>query len=604
MKKVSKHPMKKSELEKLKPLIQQKLILKGLSNQAMREIANELGIDAGLVVKVKQRTDSNLFRKNNSAPISEPSILDITNTIPVPEIVSTPTSETEIKIEEFAKEKMNKLNEEKQFQLAAMINNTIMSGKHYLTDKEKDNLIKDYLTGNYKQNQLAEKYLVCNTTVGNILKSRGITTKKGSGDMGKKKGKMTTTRSRNQKPQPKPTPTKTASNEKSEPRTIVKFVTDIPVYEEELVTKGNIIWACSKNRSISDLREDLVIYNIDETEKINSLRDKYYLISFSNNKMGLIDYYDIVNKKIVSYAYHKDTYILYKNEDGIITNEQIHEGIKSIIKYDKEVERSRLKLNNFTFDPKNFTDLQKVFGFDNFSFSLASKNNSITVEAGLVADRHTMPVEKFIYSEALDQQLMFNYPEQERIAKDFLRMNFDFDPNGDDSKKVKVLKLYITGMQCAYGAVMKSCMEMGVNLIAMHYNNTSGSYVPQYIVGDPEETGAYIKGFERILNQKSLNGEILLFNCTYEDFSETNVNGFYIMEAAKMRNTNSSDNQKEESIIVIIKNKEDIWTIYPTVLDHIMANDGLNLALWVTTAKIKDNTFQWGMNVVKSFNYK
>ena len=66
----------------------------------------------------------------------------------------------------------------------------------------------------------------------------------------------------------------------------------------------------------------------------------------------------------------------------------------------------------------------------------------------------------------------------------------------------------------------------------------------------------------------------------------------------------STDNQKEESIIVIIKRKEDIWKLYPTLLDHLMDNTGLNLALWVTTARIKDNVLQWGMNIIKSFNYK
>ena len=113
-----------------------------------------------------------------------------------------------------------------------------------------------------------------------------------------------------------------------------------------------------------------------------------------------------------------------------------------------------------------------------------------------------------------------------------------------------------------------------------------------------------MKGFDRILSQKSLNGDILLFNCTYEDFSETNIDNFYIMEAAKMRNTSSTDNQKDESIIIVIKKREDIWKIYPTVLDHIIDNDGLNLAVWVTTARIKENNLQWGMNVIKSFNYK
>ena len=71
-----------------------------------------------------------------------------------------------------------------------------------------------------------------------------------------------------------------------------------------------------------------------------------------------------------------------------------------------------------------------------------------------------------------------------------------------------------------------------------------------------------------------------------------------------MRNQSSTDNQKAESIIITIKNRQDIWKLYPRIVDHIIDNDGLNLAMWVTDGKIKDNNLCWGMNIVKSFNYK
>lgn len=592
MKKVSKHPMKKSELDRLKPIIQEKLIMKGVSNRAMREIANELGIDAGLVVKIKQRTDSNFYRKEPVPVATTESIQTVAmpilaEVIPVPELDAKEEKEKELTLDEKRKLWLEKAR---------------AADRHFLTPEEKKKLVEDYKTGNYSQQDLAELYKVCTATVGNILK--GVK----KGNMGKR-GKITTKRSRNQKKQQPKNITTSSSRVMAATSTItdtkdyvtVKFVTDIPVYERELIEKTNIIWAVSKNRDIFDLRIDLHIYSKDDMGKINDLRGRYYLVSFSNNKLQLIDFFDVTNKEIIQYA--QETSILYENEDGIISNSQILEAIKIIMKYDKSIERSRLRLGDFVLDPSKFTNLQRIFGFDKFSFNLASKNNSVTVEAGLVADRHNMPVGRFIYPEALSQDLMFNYFEQERIAQDFLKANFDFDPDSND-KRIKVLKLYITGMQCAFAAVMKVCTEMGVNLVAMHYNSATGGYVPQYIVGQAEETGAYVKGFDRILSQKSLNGDILLFNCTYEDFSETNIDNFYILEAAKMRNTSSTDNQKDESIIIVIKKREDIWKIYPTVLDHIIDNDGLNLAVWVTTARIKENNLYWGMNVIKSFNYK
>ena len=141
----------------------------------------------------------------------------------------------------------------------------------------------------------------------------------------------------------------------------------------------------------------------------------------------------------------------------------------------------------------------------------------------------------------------------------------------------------------------------------MHYNAKTGSYVPQYINGNIEDTGGYIKAFEKITSQKNLKGgEILLFNCTYENFMESNVDTFYIMEASRMiNNSGNSQPQKGESVIVVIKNKEDIWRLYPTILDNIVENtDKINLALWVTKASIKGNILNWGMNIIKSFNYK
>ena len=600
MKKVSKHPMKKSELDRLKPIIQEKLIMKGVSNRAMREIANELGIDAGLVVKIKQRTDSNFYRKEPVPVATETSIQAVampvlTEAIPVPELDTKEEKEKELT-----------LNERKRLQLDKVREKAITAKKHFLTAEEKEKLIRDYKSGKYSQQKLADMYEICTGTVGNILKKAKM--KEGEGM--KRKGKITTKRNRNNKKQqpiiPKSNPntsivTTTTTAENTEIYAVVKFVTDIPVYEKDLINKKNIIWALSKNRDISDLGADLHINSKNDMRRINDLRGRYYLVSFSNNKLQLIDFFDETNKEIIPYA--QETSILYENEDGIISNSQIVEAIKIILKYDKSIERSRLRLGDFVLDPSKFTNLQRIFGLDKFSFNLASKNNSVTVEAGLVADRHNMPVGRFIYPEALSQDLMFNYSEQERIAQDFLKANFDFDPDSND-KRIKVLKLYITGMQCAFAAVMKVCTEMGVNLVAMHYNSATGGYVPQYIVGQVEETGAYVKGFDRILSQKSLNGDILLFNCTYEDFSETNIDNFYILEAAKMRNTSSTDNQKDESIIIVIKKREDIWKIYPTVLDHIIDNDGLNLAVWVTTARIKDNNLYWGMNIIKSFNYK
>ena len=598
----------KKQLKELIPKIENEIkgeiirCNKLLTTSELRQIANKFKVDTGLVIKVRGGMN--------------------------PLLLNTLLKENSKEVDMVKQEQETKIKDKNKEVDSNFVCSKITKTLYDFLEEEKDNVCLDYMTNPLcnSRNKLAVKYNTSEYVIKEILKSRNITSKDKAknvttknpnasdistviitlpvkakeekleeDNMKKNNKKMSPIRNRDLKPN---------SNVVNSICTI-KFVTDLPVYDiKNDKFPKQVIWCISKNRSPADLREDVTINSKKEFEILNSFRNRYYFVTINDGILRLIDFFDVTNQEFVQYA-HKACNTKFENEDGIISNEEVLQFISETVKYDKTIERTRLGLNDFEFNPDRFTELQKIFGFDNFSFNIASKNNSETVEAGLIADRHPMPVNKFIFPESFDQELMFNYPEQERIVRDFIRNNFDFDEYNNN--KIKQLKLYVSGMQCAYGAVMKVCIDMGVNLITMHYNAKTGSYVPQYINGNIEDTGGYIKAFEKITSQKNLKGgEILLFNCTYENFMESNVDTFYIMEASRMiNNSGNSQPQKGESVIVVIKNKEDIWRLYPTILDNIVENtDKINLALWVTKASIKGNILNWGMNIIKSFNYK
>ncbi len=594
----AKHPQSKKELERLEPIIKDKLKMIGTSTKQMRQIANELGIDAGLVIKIKnQMMYTRSIADVEDIDITEPvEVVNIDNNLPI------------VDIEDQVKEEENK--EEKS------------KGKKprvYLTLEQELEICKHYVNKEFNTKELAELYNVSSSSISRVLLKHN-SSRRGKNDMGKKK---TVKKRKYNIPKNRDIEEVVAAAEEAkEVETIIeenrlypeeggidpdanfltiKFVTDLPIYSSH-ISSPNTIWAVSKNRDRNDIRSSICIQNKNKSDSkvINSLRGRYYLISISENIIHLIDYWDEVDNRFNIFVMKDKGGIKFRKEDGsIITYEELDEVIKSTIEYDRTLNRSRLRLNDFEFDNKNLSDLHKLFGFDKFSFNTIAKNNIETVEAGLVGDRHEVPVDKFIYPTTLSEDVMFNSNEMDRIARKFIEENFNLL-----STNTKVLKAYLTGYQPALVSTIKACNDYGIKFIGMNYNASKKCYIPQGGNCELDEVGGYIKAFDKLYQQKNLAGDILLFNCTYEDFSESNIDNFYIMEAAKMRNTSSTDNQKEESVIIIMKNIEDIWKVYPTVLDHLLANDGLNLALWVTTAKIKENNLCWNMNIIKSFNYK
>lgn len=99
-----------------------------------------------------------------------------------------------------------------------------------------------------------------------------------------------------------------------------------------------------------------------------------------------------------------------------------------------------------------------------------SKSN---IRVGLVADRHNMPVNDYIFKSALGEDLMFDYDKIENICREYIEDMIDFDQEGNAEQSLVV---YVTGIQCVLSSLIKVTNEMRVNLTLRHYDSKTESY--------------------------------------------------------------------------------------------------------------------------------
>lgn len=99
-----------------------------------------------------------------------------------------------------------------------------------------------------------------------------------------------------------------------------------------------------------------------------------------------------------------------------------------------------------------------------------SKSN---IRVGLVADRHNMPVNDYIFKSSLGEDLMFDYDKIENICREYIEDMIDFD---EDRNAEQSLVVYVTGIQCVLSSLIKVTNEMRVNLTLRHYDSKTESY--------------------------------------------------------------------------------------------------------------------------------
>lgn len=95
-----------------------------------------------------------------------------------------------------------------------------------------------------------------------------------------------------------------------------------------------------------------------------------------------------------------------------------------------------------------------------------------SIRVGLVADRHNMPVNDFIFKTSLSKSIMFDYDKIEDVCREYIDEMVDF-VNGEAQQKLIV---YVTGIQCVLSSLIKVANEKKVNLTLRYYDSDSNTY--------------------------------------------------------------------------------------------------------------------------------
>lgn len=97
-----------------------------------------------------------------------------------------------------------------------------------------------------------------------------------------------------------------------------------------------------------------------------------------------------------------------------------------------------------------------------------------TLEIGAVRGRHEMPVNKFVFDEAITN---FDIKEIE----DYVTNRMNQEVFCHDGITYSAVTLYVTGLTIVTTSVMKWCVDHDITLTLMHYNTATQNYDPQVV---------------------------------------------------------------------------------------------------------------------------
>ena len=233
---------------------------------------------------------------------------------------------------------------------------------------------------------------------------------------------------------------------------------------------------------------------------------------------------------------------------------------------DIEEDKNKPVIEIIKSDEENINEGIKMF---------SSKDRDI-LTCGLVADRHSMPSELFIFDN-IDSDLMFDYYMQESIVRDFIKQHINFDDHGNPDKDIV---LYLSGLQCALESVFLVCDELHINLTTAHYNTQTGKYRFRNTISKYPLPSYNAK----INTLRITNDTVYEYNCNINDL----VHGdeFYIITQVDLDN----DFTIKKRNIIIITDYNLIWPLYGEL---IKKRDELNIKrnIYVNTQKITPNGY-------------
>lgn len=239
--------------------------------------------------------------------------------------------------------------------------------------------------------------------------------------------------------------------------------------------------------------------------------------------------------------------------------------------------------NNTKLEPKEIEEPQE----DNTSVTdnnvdekydglnlFCSKNNLLI--CGLVADRHDMPIDLFIF-DTIDSDLMFDYYMQESMVREFILNHINFDEDGIPDKDIV---LYLSGLQCALESVFLLCEELHINLTTAHYNTQINRYRFRNTISK-YPTKWYN---EKINSLRVISDELYQYKCNINDLVEGDY--FYSITEVEL----------DENFVItkrtttIIQDYDLLWPLYGYIIKKCKKiNKTINI--YVNTQQITFNGY-------------
>lgn len=97
-----------------------------------------------------------------------------------------------------------------------------------------------------------------------------------------------------------------------------------------------------------------------------------------------------------------------------------------------------------------------------------------TLEIGAVRGRHEMPVDKFVFDEAITN---FDI----KAIEDHVNTVMNKEVFRHDGETFDEVRLYVTGLTVVTTSVVKWCFSHDVGLLVMQYDNVAQDYVEQFL---------------------------------------------------------------------------------------------------------------------------
>lgn len=289
--------------------------------------------------------------------------------------------------------------------------------------------------------------------------------------------------------------------------------------------------------------------------------------------------YDISKRKSSDFHSKEELHVeVIKEEKQPVVETKKSEDVEKLINEEPKKETTKI-YKSFAEMAKDINREKKIIKDKDF-YPVTLYN---VVKCGLVAGRHDVPVDKFIFSEDVK---IFNFHKLDKLVNDFINDNIPFTYGAADYS----ITLYATGLQSALASVIKTCNMRKVNLSIMHYNAYTNEYEKQIIFNKfPTNNSAYDNLF---------NGLFEKFGNAY--FYKSNIEYYYnkniIYAIKRMPEYGSSTGYFCASF-------EDAWDAYGKLVKEINDHTEKHESLFLMPIEINGNTYSFKPNISKAANY-